>query len=246
MEPKLRITIEGRPSGEEIITKMAKATKGQPVLLAFSGGKDCVAAWLEIQSKINVVPYVMEMIPDLEFVNETIAYYEKHFKTKILRTMHPSCNRMLKNLVFQSPQTWPICNSASLRVYDYDILRDHICETLSLDPQTTWSASGVRAADSIMRRTAMKRYGAINHNRLMFYPVWDMNKAGLVDCLFRSGIKMPVDYQIFGRSFDGIDFRFIYPIRKYFPKDYEKIRELFPMVEVEFWRHKYGKKSKRS
>lgn len=239
------MTIDGRPSGPEVIKRIAKMVGNNAVLLAFSGGKDCIACWLEMRGHFNVVPYVMELVPDLEFVNETIRYYEDFFGQEILRVPHPSLNRLLKNLVYASPDTWPIMHAASLREFDYDTLRDHICELLHLDPQTTWSANGVRAADSIMRRTAMKKYGAINHNRLMFYPVWDMNKAGLIDCLVKSGVKMPVDYQLFGRSFDGIDFRFIYPIRKYFPDDYEKIRALFPMVECEFWRYKYAKKRRQ-
>ena len=43
-------------------------------------------------------------------------------------------------------------------------------------------------------------------------------------------MPLPVDYEMFGRSFDGIDYRFISPIKERFPDDYARILEWFPMA----------------
>lgn len=54
-------------------------------LLAFSTGKDAIAAWLAIREHFDeVIPYYLYLIPDLEFVEESLAYYEKFFGTKII------------------------------------------------------------------------------------------------------------------------------------------------------------------
>ena len=44
---------------------------GETVILAFSRGKDSLAAWLALrEAGVNVVPYHMYLIPELRFVDE--------------------------------------------------------------------------------------------------------------------------------------------------------------------------------
>jgi hypothetical protein len=64
-----------------------------------------------------------------------------------------------------------------------------------------------------------------------------MTKDELVVSLQEAGVCLPVDYEMFGRSFDGLDYRFLKPIRHRFPKDYAKIVEMFPLVEIESFRY---------
>jgi hypothetical protein len=227
---------------EKVIAEIAKLT--DTVLLSFSGGKDAIAAWLALRPHFKrIIPYYYYLVPDLEFVEESLRYYEDFFGTRILRYPNPNLYRMLNNEVFQPPEHLPVIRAWSLPNFDYDELRDVICDDLGI-PTDTFTANGVRASDSLNRRTMFKTHGPVNYNRRMFYPIWDWKKAALMDCFTKAGIKMPVDYQIFGRSFDGLDFRFVYPIRKYFPRDYARIREFFPMIEVEFKRYEYAQAHK--
>ena len=76
----------------------------------------------------------------------------------------------------------------------------------------------------------------ISWRKLSFYPVWDYTKAGLVDILTRARIKVPRDYAVFGRSFDGLDYRFLAPMKKHFPADYRRVLEWFPLAELELFR----------
>lgn len=227
---------------EEATREVAKLS--DTVLLAFSGGKDAIATWLAIKPHFKrVVPYYMYLVPDLEFVEESLRYYETFFGERIRRYPHPSLYRMLGNAIYQPPERLPVIDAAQLPDFDYDELRDTICDDEGI-PRDTFTASGVRASDSLNRRTLFKTHGPVNYTRRIFYPVWDWKKAALLDAFTKVGVKMPVDYQVFGRSFDGIDFRFIYPIRKYFPRDYARIVEFFPMVEVEFKRYEYAQAEK--
>lgn len=74
-------------------------------LLAFSTGKDAIAAWLALREKFDAVhPYYLYLVPGLEFVEESLDYYERFFGTKIVRLPHPSLHRWLNSFTFQPPE----------------------------------------------------------------------------------------------------------------------------------------------
>ena len=67
-------------------------------------------------------------------------------------------------------------------------------------------------------------------------PIADWLKQEVMDAIDGAGIKLPIDYEIFGRSFDGIDCRFTEPMRKHLPDDYERLRQWFPLMETDLIR----------
>ncbi|HDR1312790.1 phosphoadenosine phosphosulfate reductase [Pasteurella multocida] len=221
-------------SGQKTIDFVAK--KQRKTLLAFSCGKDAIAAWLAIRDHFDeVIPYYLYLVPDLEFVNEQISHYEKFFSVKITQLPHPSVHRLLNNFVFQPPQNLRIIEDAGLPNFDYLDIQKVMCHKFGL-PKDTLVADGVRAADSPMRRIAINTHGSISFNQLKYHPVWDWKKQDLIDCFRKHNVKLSKDYKIFGRSFDGIDLRFLYLIKKHYPRDYQKILELYPMADLEIFR----------
>jgi len=211
-------------------------------IIAFSTGKDAVAAWLAIRDSFDAVhPYYLYLVPGLEFVEESLVYYEQFFGVKIRRLPHPSLHRWLNTYTFQAPERLRVIDQANLPMHDYRDIRQVMIEDLGLNEQTL-VADGVRAADSPMRRIAIKTHGPISLAQGRYHPVWDWLKADLVACFQKSGVKLPVDYNLFGRSFDGIDLRFVLPLKKHRPGDYRKILEWFPLVELEVfrWEHAHG------
>ena len=88
-----------------------------------------------------------------------------------------------------------------------------------------------------------QKYGALNDNRWTFFPIFDWTKQQTIDAIRDSGVKLPIDYKLFGRSFDGLDWRFMKPLKEHLPDDYAKVVEWFPMVELEVkrieWREAY-------
>lgn len=225
---------DGSPfSGEDTIQTIADRT--DTILLSFSCGKDSLACWLTLRERFKIIPFYMWLVPDLDFVEESVRYYEDYFDTHIIRVPHPSFYRMLRNFVYQPPERVAPIRAADFPAFDYDNLSTWIGQQSGLDD--IWTVNGVRAADSPNRRSSINNNGPINWNRQYFYPIWDMRIAELEDLITREGVKLPIDYKLFGRSFDGIDHRFLHIIKREFPADYEKIIYWFPLAELELMRY---------
>lgn len=228
-------------SGIETIQEVRK--RQNKTLLAFSTGKDAIAAWLAIRDHFDeVIPYYLYLVPGLEFVEESLAYYEKFFGVKITRLPHPSLHKWLNFKIFQPPENCLCIEQARLPNFGYYHIQQAMVQMYKL-PSDTLVADGVRAADSPIRRVSMGVHGTINYNRLKYHPIWDWRKKDLIDCFKKHNVKLPIDYKIFGRSFDGIDLRFLLPLKKHLPDDYKKVLEWFPLAELEIFRYERSLKN---
>ncbi|MFC0434555.1 phosphoadenosine phosphosulfate reductase [Kutzneria buriramensis] len=211
------------------------AQEGNPVLLAFSRGKDSIAAWLALREYgIEVVPYHLYSIPGLKFVDESLKAFEDFFDTKIIDLPHPSLYRWLTSYVFTPPERWPIIQASGITEPTYEEVADGI--RADYDLAGAWNIDGVRAADSPMRRMAMSTHGPVREHTRKMSVIWDWQIADIRQCLKRHAVQLPIDYEWFGRSFDGIDYRFLEPVRSNAPDDYARIVSWFPLVELEFFR----------
>jgi len=236
------IHIKERPNtGEKVIEEIRSITPD--TLLAFSCGKDSIGTWLAIREQFDrIVPFYMYTIPNLSFVEESLQYYEHFFETKIVRMPHDSLYRFLGNYIFQPPERISFIQSLNLQSPKREHTAQVVAHESGLDWELVYTAQGVRQNDSIQRRLSIEKHGAINHNMRHYYPIYDWSKDRLVTALKKSGVKLPVDYKMFGRSFDGLDLRFIYQIKKHYPLDYQKILDWFPLVEVEIYRYEFHMK----
>lgn len=233
--------IKGQPTSAEVRAKLA--AEGRPVLVAFSGGKDAIATELALQEAgIETILAYLYLIPrgrdgvSLRFVDDALARLEDQLGKPIHRYPHSSIYRMLNALVFQPPERCAIIEAARLPEPSYEQIWDLIRQDLDL-PADTWCADGVRAADSIVRRASLTRHGVMKPSSHKVSPIADWLKAEVMACLDRHHIALPVDYDWFGRSFDGIDYRFLAPIREHAPDDFERILHWYPLAELELLRH---------
>lgn len=224
-------------SSAELCEKMA--AECDTAILAFSTGKDSIAAWLQLRKYFKrVVPYYCYFVPGLSFVEDSLRYYEDFFGCHIYRLPHRSFFRFLRYGIFQPPYRLPIIEKANLpdlNEYNDDTIGLIIrtCEKL---PEAAYVGTGVRMADSPYRRIAIKNHGAINHNGKRFFPVYDWKKEDMLKAFDESGVKLPVDYRLFGRTFDGLDYRFLKPLKDAFPEDYAKVLDWYPFADLEILR----------
>lgn len=223
----------GMETSEELCARLAETH--DTVLLSFSRGKDSIAAWLQCRKFFRrIVPYHLYLVPGLGFVDESLRYFEEVFGQKILNLPHPSLYRWLRNFVFQAPERLAAIEAARLPVFDLADINALIREEMGLGKDVP-TAVGVRMCDSLVRRAAIRMYGAENRGgtQKAFYPIFDWNKARTMEAIMNAGIRLPRDYEMFGRSFDGIDRRFLRPLRDKCPEDFERVLEWFPLAEME-------------
>lgn len=211
------------------------------VVLSFSCGKDSLAAWVVLkQLGFEVVPFYMQVVPGLEFVENSIRYYEKHFKTHIYRTISPTLYHWIKTNSSQTPERQHVIEWLNLPIFGYDDVEEGVRNSADLD-ETSWTAVATKWSDSVLRRIRIPQCG-YTENLRKFYPVCDLNKQGVIDVIKKEGVKLPVDYEMFGRSFDGLDYQYLVEIKKRFPKDYAKILEWFPLQSAELFRAEVARK----
>lgn len=205
------------------------------ILLSFSCGKESVACWIGLRELFpTIVPFYLYLVPGLRFVEQSLAMYEDYFGAPIIRVPHPSRFRWFRERSFCPGDRWQDIEDLGLPEYTYEELEDAIRHTHAA--HDTYTAVGVRARDSLARWASIKSHGAINHRRRAFYPMVEWTVAEL-DALFTyHGAPLPVDYRMFGRSFDGIDYRFLSQIAREYPDDYRRILKDFPLADLEIFR----------
>lgn len=209
-------------------------------ILSFSGGKDSLGAWLAMRRAkfSNVVPIYLYRVPGLEFVEQALAFYEDYFETPIVRLPHPTMHRLFLNGGFQTPATMKEVEKADLPEIEYDDLFDATRIDFELGADCL-AALGIRASDNPNRWSSIKQRGPVNRTRRTWYPIYDWSADRLREELVKAKLPLPVDYPLFGRSFDGLDARFMIPLRKHFPDDYERIRAYYPLIDAIIYRHEW-------
>ncbi|CRK55444.1 phosphoadenosine phosphosulfate reductase [Alloactinosynnema sp. L-07] len=227
------IVIDGITPSEQIRADIA--AEGKPVLLGFSRGKDSLAAWLAMrEAGITVVPYHLYLVPGLRFVADSLKFYEDFFGQRIINLPHPSLIRWLNRFVFQPPERCAVIEAAQFPEFAYEELADMLRDVLDLPG--AWNADGVRAADSPNRRMALVTHGPLHTTNRKVKIVWDWRIADVRATLARHHCPLPPEYEWFGRSFDGLDYRFLKPIMDNAPRDYARVLEWFPLADLEVFR----------
>lgn len=229
--------IKGQPTSKELI-KMLKQ-KHPKVCLSFSCGKDSIACWLWLRENgIEVVPVYFYYVPNLDFINKELAYFEEYFNCKIHRYPHPSLLNNMFDGTWQSPSNIKTLLDFGIYKTDYAAMWDGIKQDLDL-PENMIVCDGVRAADSIVRRASFVKHGVYKPHLHKCSPIADFLKQEVIDIIEKHHVKLPIDYEIMARSFDGYDYRFTKPIRDNFPADYERIKEFFPLLDYDIKRREH-------
>lgn len=222
-------------SSEELCAYVRDVT-GDTVVLSFSLGKDSWAAFVQCKRYFRrLVPFFLELIPGLGFVEDELKRAEDFLGEPITRYPHPGFVRLLRTGALQPPERLAMCDGlARMPKMDYAAIEQHFRDYTKLEEAFT--AVGVRAADSPDRLSAIRKHGSLNAIKRSFMPVYDWKKDRLIDELRAAKIRLPVDYEMFGRTFDGFDFRFLEPIRRRFPEDFRRILQWFPLADADIAR----------
>lgn len=223
-------------TGPETIAAIRERTPD--VLVSFSRGKDSLATFLGIRDAFErVIPYTYEVVPGLEFVEDSLDYYERKIGQHIWRYPAPGIFRMLNAMVYQPKERLELIPRFDLPDITHDDIQKFACADAGIDYDTAYNAVGMRSKDSVQRAFSIQHNGSINHNRRIFYPIHEWDKDDVMRAVRDAGWLLPVDYRYFSASFDGLYVKFLYPIKLYFPRDFQKICDWFPFAELECLRY---------
>ena len=226
------------------------AAEGKPVIVAFSRGKDSICTMISLlEMGIEVIPVHLYRVPGLKFEEDSIKHFEDFFQMKIYNIPHGNLWYYFINGVFMEPWQRSIIMAAGIQEIPNDVMWWDFKESLGLDPLGTWVADGVRAADSPARRLSMithgpttdspRKWGDEVFRKKYHHSIWDWKIADIRRCLDINKVQLPIDYDLFGRTFDGLDYRFIKPLQEHMPEAFETVKEWFPAVEMELMRHEW-------
>lgn len=208
-------------------------------MLSFSGGKDSLCCWEVLRELgVKVVPFYMALVPSLEFIDRGLDRAEQHFGEHIYRVIHPTFFHMLRTMTAQPWHRAELLDWINLPRFDYEDIEDGVRRTANAP--AAWTVVGTRVSDSPLRRARIKNWR--NENSRKIYAIWKFTKHDVVATLKRHATPVPPDYRLFGRSFDGIEYRYLEQIRKEYPKDFETILHWFPLHRAELLRAQWGAK----
>lgn len=207
------------------------ATITDSVLVGFSGGKDS-ACCLDLCFKYfkKVQPYFMYIVPNLEFQERTLQYYEKKYNTEIIRIPHFMLSDFLRYGSYRLPDlSVPMVKT----VEAYNYLREKT--------GIYWICAGERISDSIIRRAMIKESSSIDFKRGRFYPIayWDVRQVRA----YNKAKRLPLSFEnkALGFSFRSLMSNELAIIKKTFPDDFEKIKRFFPLCEASIkWGEFFG------
>lgn len=225
------------------------ADEGKPVLVAFSRGKDSICATLALMAAgVEVVPVHLYRVPGLSFEEESLADLSKQLGLRIHNYPHPDLFYYLNTGIGQAPWQNAIAEAAQLPDMNHALNWALIREDLGL-AEDTWVCDGIRAADSPNRRMSIIQRGpwtdkfdvveGVDCRVRLAHVVWDWKIKEIRQCLKVNNVSLPIDYELFNRTFDGIDYRFIKPLCDKAPEDFAQLARWFPAVEMEMMRYEF-------
>lgn len=212
---------------------------GDTILLSFSCGKDSIAMWLELREHFNIIPYFMYWIPGMEFIEESISYYESFFGQRIMQLPHPLFWQYMNDFMYQPPQNVSIIKSLNAPEYDFDDIDKLVSSHYGFNP-SLYCATGIRINDNMNRRGLIGIRGVAgkpNKGRKYFYAVWDWTIKQVADRIKSANCKIPRDYLVFGRTLAAWDYQILNQIKQNFPSDYNKMLNYFPLLDLEIFRY---------
>lgn len=217
------------------------------LFLSYSTGIDATAAWLrclesEVWDPARAVLYYYHHVP-MSWSMEYLDWFEAKFGVRVIRVPSHIYLRQRANWLYQRPET--VRAIAALQKTDLayrQLSRDDIQNGVRIWSglgDNTLCAVGVKSGDSPMRRKQMRMTEGFSPKTARWYPIWDFENRDALDIIKRHGCKIPYDYELFGITYENIDYRFSKVIRDECPENWKKIIAEFPLLDRLLTRHEY-------
>lgn len=218
------------------------AKSGGVCLLAFSRGKDSLAAWLHLRKFFGrIIPFHLSSVPGLKFVDDSLDAYETLFDTPIDRLVSPSLTRAVAKMIYQPLEDEVVIDAIPFPLFDEHKCADYI-RTKHRVP-SAWCAYGIGKNDSIGRRGWMVKMQGKNPKWRSFYPCWDWNRTQILDVIREQSIPLPADYHLAPRSLNGVPTeKHLERMETMMPEDFATIELHYPFIRATLARNEFRRR----
>lgn len=236
----------GTPESDRLCRFISKLTDGVTIL-AFSRGKDSLAAWLYLRNFFdNIIPIHCALVPGLSFVDRSLDYYENWFGVKIRRYLASRCFADgLAAYQFQQISDLDLIDTHKSNILDWTFeVRDVIRMVAdSLDFPNYWGSMGYSMYDSLDRISWIGRIKGLHEKHRVFYPCWNWKPNQVKEYVSSFDISLPEDYLLTNRTIDSVPTeRNLIKMKELYPEDYELCKLWFPVIEARIARQEFRKR----
>ena len=218
---------------KDFLTKV-DSLKDKTNVLHFSCGADSVACYLRLREYgIKPVLIYNYFLRNLPMVKNYIDWFEKKFDVHIFQFPSTLYSEMVDNALFQLPVRARERFRNRIGCYGLD---KHTKDSFDRLIDKTLGGNvihhfGLRYTDGLRRYQHLIKHGCSYGNK--FYPVVSFRVKDIQDILERNTCLLPIEYGLFGRSFESPRAWNINLIKEHCPESYRQICEVFPLVGVE-------------
>lgn len=224
------------------LSRAVKQRSGHDRLcMSFSCGADSIAMFLRLLESeefdmADGVYFYYWFLPGVPWVDDYIEYFQERYGIRIMQLPNPIFVDDQGNAFLKSPVT--AAATAQLQKTPHAYQRNDkafleravkINQGLSTD---TLTAVGIKQGDSAMRRIQLRKNEGVSENKGKWYPIWDYENRDVYDIIKRHGVKMPYDYELFGISFENLDYRFSRVIKDRCPETYKLLKHYYPQIDM--------------
>ena len=192
-------------------------------LVCFSAGRDSVVM-LDLFMKYykgNMKFVYFYFVPNLEFKEKILHYYEKKYGIEIIRK--PSWTTLSYTMGKQ-------------------VRQGEVFKNIRQETNISYMATGVRRAESFRRRAYLKGITGVDERNHYFYPLIDWTSKQVASYVSLNRLPIGEEYKNgFNHDLSTPDNLTLLYIKNQYPNDYQKIINTFPQLEagikkLEFYR----------
>ncbi|MDR2730923.1 MAG: hypothetical protein LBB81_08500 [Treponema sp.] len=202
-------------------------------VLHFSTGADAVACYLKLKEHgIEPILVYHYFLPHLKMVENYINWFENKFNVHIFQFPSTLCSWWLDNVPYQHPVK-AIERYRNRIGYD---LEGHTKEKFDKFLADTLGGNvifhlGLKYTDGLHRYRHLLKHGCSYGNK--FYPVASFQVKDIQSILEKNDCLLPIDYRLYGISFESPRAWSINLIKEHCPVTYKQLCSVFPLVGSE-------------
>lgn len=207
-----------------LLFRKMKAIKDQPVLVAYSGGKDSIVC-LDIACQIfsHVECYFLYLVKGISFIENYMEWARQKYGVKIHYLPHPALADIYQYGIYCPP----FKNFEQIKELSFKEIEAYIRITTGI----TWIAQGLKKTDTILRRAMLKKIDILDLKRKKIFPVEEFTAQEIREYLNLKKIILPENFK---KKCSGVDLQYktVKFIYEKYPEDYKLMRKKFIFLDT--------------